>query len=711
MAEYLIQDTTLTSIADAIRSKTGEIGEIKLTDFSTKIQNITSGGGGVGKLGGMLLVVENGKYYPDQSVCFDTTYPFKASYTQEFLAPLYEEASAVFEFPMNDFATGAFLIDNNDSGGNAVAIIRFMLGANIYYYGLMKECSEPKFWVPVEVATALGYTAEGWYSIIDENTMAFAPSDIPDYPLMGSATFVIENVEGIFELFDPSDFVGFSSVEVNVKSGGSAEDAVVWTVTFIGADGNTLYQKLCLDGDACYDPVITGKLGTPTKESTPQYYYTYDGWSLTEGGTEDENALSSVTSDRTVYAAFIANTRYYTVRFFDGETILKTESVAYGEKATPPDAFKDGYFLVGWGTDDFTITQDADFYSEWEIDQGWAVMLERPTNLSSLADTFGTNVAFSPDATKLYLSNGNGFRVYDTTTTPYTQIYSHDSSFKGIDMALHPNGNWMVFVASYKQGTSDPLGYKARVLELIGKNPSWKSTIIPTDIKDAYASGATFNADGTLCAIRGRWTTYIFDTTTTPWTAVATFTDTGAENTTSRVAMAFSPDGTRLVSCYNKGWTSRNYHIYGLVDGTWQDVTSTEIPSWNGDIPRSVTYSPDGRYLAFGMEGVSSSSPKTIVVYDTSTTPYTTVKTVLKSELSLGCTYGIAFNHDGSLLVAVGSYSPYMIAFDTDTWERRDTPMVPLTAQAYDCAFNYDGTKLAIAGKTPEQLTVYDIKR
>lgn len=682
--------------ANAIREKTGDTGTMKPAEFPEKIRGISTGGGEINLV--PLVVTENGTYLPTANIEYGKTYSLKNSYTQEELQRLYERSTTKSEDGM--FAYG-YLSQENESAT--------MLGV-VYAYGFYGVyLSYGPIWIPEAFAAQMG-SSEGWHQGADLTALSKIET-IPMFLVAENGFSYFDDINDLKVLLDMPSADGFSSVEVNVKSGGSAEDAVVWTVTFIGADGNTLYQKLCLDGDACYDPVITGKLGTPAKESTPQYYYTYDGWSLTEGGTEDENALSSVTSDRTVYAAFIANTRYYTVRFFDGETILKTESVAYGETATPPNTIKEGYLLLGWGTEDFTITQDTDFYSEWEIDQGWAVMLERPTNLSSLADTFGTNVAFSPDATKLYLSNGNGFRVYDTTTTPYTQIYSHDSSFNGIDMALHPNGNWMVFVRSYKQGTSDPLGYKATVLELIGKNPSWKSTIIPTDIKDAYASGATFNADGTLCGIRGRWTTYIFDTTTTPWTAVAKFTDTGAENTTSRVAMAFSPDGTRLVSCYNKGLTSRNYHIYGLVDGTWQDVTSTEIPSWNGDIPRSVAYSPDGRYLSFGMEGNATSSPKTIVVYDTSTNPYTTVKTVLKSELSLGGTYGIAFNHDGSLLVAVGVNSPYMIAFDTDTWERRDTPMVPLTAKAYDCAFNHDGTKLAIAGKTPEQLTVYDIKR
>ena len=40
MAEYLIQDTTLTSIANAIREKTGSTGTIKPVEFSEQIRKI-----------------------------------------------------------------------------------------------------------------------------------------------------------------------------------------------------------------------------------------------------------------------------------------------------------------------------------------------------------------------------------------------------------------------------------------------------------------------------------------------------------------------------------------------------------------------------------------------------------------------------------------------------------------------------------------------
>lgn len=45
MAEYLVQDTTLTAIADAVRAKKGTTEPIALTDFATEIESIQSGGG------------------------------------------------------------------------------------------------------------------------------------------------------------------------------------------------------------------------------------------------------------------------------------------------------------------------------------------------------------------------------------------------------------------------------------------------------------------------------------------------------------------------------------------------------------------------------------------------------------------------------------------------------------------------------------------
>ena len=43
MAEYLIQDSTLTNIANAVRSKTGKSGSILVSNIANEISNISTG--------------------------------------------------------------------------------------------------------------------------------------------------------------------------------------------------------------------------------------------------------------------------------------------------------------------------------------------------------------------------------------------------------------------------------------------------------------------------------------------------------------------------------------------------------------------------------------------------------------------------------------------------------------------------------------------
>jgi hypothetical protein len=190
-----------------------------------------------------LSVTKNGTYTPSGgAIDFMNggTYPFKATYTQEFIKPMYEQASAMYEFTLNDFTTGAFLIDNNDEGNNGLAAIRFAFGENIYY-GLLKESAEPRFWVPEEVAAAFGHSAAGWYAPLDESSMSFAPSAIPDYPIVSGAHYLV-GLSEISSIFDLSGFDGYSSVEVNVQAEGGSLACGEKTVNFYDWDGTLLYS-------------------------------------------------------------------------------------------------------------------------------------------------------------------------------------------------------------------------------------------------------------------------------------------------------------------------------------------------------------------------------------------------------------------------------------------------------------------------------------
>jgi hypothetical protein len=151
----------------------------------------------------------------------------------------------------------------------------------------------------------------------------------------------------------------------SVITGSSAD---IRYVTFMDDTGTkVLGKKAVAVGDDCADPIARGVFDTPTKESTPQYSYTFSGgWATTPGGGKDANALKAVTEDRTVYANFISALRYYTITYYDddGVTVLKTQSVAYG--ATPSyTATKGDHIFTGWTPALSVVTGDASYTANW----------------------------------------------------------------------------------------------------------------------------------------------------------------------------------------------------------------------------------------------------------------------------------------------------------------------------------------------------------
>ena len=114
--------------------------------------------------------------------------------------------------------------------------------------------------------------------------------------------------------------------------------------------------------------------GTPTKPATAQYSYTFIGWNINQNApTADANALTNITSSRSVYAIYTQTVNEYTVRFMNGETVLESVTVPYGSDATysgetpvhPEDP--DGYEFIGWEPNGTNVTADTDCQPVWII--------------------------------------------------------------------------------------------------------------------------------------------------------------------------------------------------------------------------------------------------------------------------------------------------------------------------------------------------------
>lgn len=136
----------------------------------------------------------------------------------------------------------------------------------------------------------------------------------------------------------------------------------IYTVTFV-YDGEELYTAKVLEGYDCPDPVAEGATEAPTKEMTAQYTYEFSGWSLTDGGEADADALANITEDTVVYPAFKESIRYYIVRFYDGDTLVDSVSVPYGGTAETS-YVKTGYKAT-WVPSNENIIGNTDCYGQF----------------------------------------------------------------------------------------------------------------------------------------------------------------------------------------------------------------------------------------------------------------------------------------------------------------------------------------------------------
>jgi hypothetical protein len=147
--------------------------------------------------------------------------------------------------------------------------------------------------------------------------------------------------------------------------GGSSTDVRVKYVTFMNG-ATELIKYPVIVGDTCHDPVTNNSIPAPTKEGTAQYTYEHNGWSLTDGGDASVSALTNVTEDRTVYAAFKATVREYTITYLDsdGVTVLKTEQLPYGTVPSYVPTSSSGLFQE-WIPAPTAVTGNASYKAVW----------------------------------------------------------------------------------------------------------------------------------------------------------------------------------------------------------------------------------------------------------------------------------------------------------------------------------------------------------
>lgn len=133
------------------------------------------------------------------------------------------------------------------------------------------------------------------------------------------------------------------------------------TLSYYSWDGETLIQTESITdgGNGTYS-------GTPSRTSTAQYSYTFAGWSLyTDQLVADPTATQNVTADRSVYAAYTATTRTYTITWknADNTTLETDQNVPYGTMPTYNGATPtyQGETSTGWNPAVAAVTGDQTY--------------------------------------------------------------------------------------------------------------------------------------------------------------------------------------------------------------------------------------------------------------------------------------------------------------------------------------------------------------
>lgn len=414
MAEYLIQDTTLASIADAIRSKTGKSDPLTPDQMVSEIESITGGGSSD------IVLLEKQ----------DVT---GFAYDSEF---------------------GAFAKHYNPAAFTLEAGKEY----RVQWDGEERTCT-------AYTVTTLGYpiicigngAQIGGESAGENFLIAYTPA------ANHLTLFAIDTK---------------SSHNVGVYEVAKATSDDVRYVTFMSYDGTVKYGvKPVAVGDDCADPIARGLFETPTRESTAQYNYTFNGWATTVNGGAVTNALKAVEEDRTVYANFISALRYYTITYLDTDgSVLKTESLAYGSMPSYVPT-KEGVVFDGWTPALTTVTCDTSYSAKWSenitfADATWADIV-RIAEAGEAQKYFaiGDEREFEYTISALPPTSSDAFQQITYTTKLRIVGFDYDDLADGSGKAA--------------MSIMSTTGFRSKAATSFGGTYTWGASIVRTKLSEA----------------------------------------------------------------------------------------------------------------------------------------------------------------------------------------------------------------------------------
>jgi hypothetical protein len=255
-----------------------------------------------------------------------------------------------------------------------------------------------------------------------------------------------------------------------------------YLVTWVNANGDTLYSAYVDRGTVPTDPVTAGLITTPVMASDAQYDYTFSGWDDPEG---------TVLSAKTITAQYTQTVRRYTVRWLSRVgLVLETQTCEYGSEAVysgdlPTNTEEEGSYIynlfAGWDKSTGYITGNTDVFAIWERAELPAVGTDM-SNMSR-AEIFGVHTAgmastYFEDKDHFDMSMGSDFtftnvesreimrdRFFDGSTYYDTGIKLFNSDAASFTLAiefefLDTNSSGGTLVSAYEETGNE--GFRLR---------------------------------------------------------------------------------------------------------------------------------------------------------------------------------------------------------------------------------------------------------
>ena len=275
-------------------------------------------------------------------------------------------------------------------------------------------------------------------------------------------------------------------------------DHTTSVITFKTWDGSSVIDTVnCIDGVP-----QSSAPSVPSRSQTAQYTFTAVGWNKQQdASTNDSSAMTNVIYDTTLYAAYSRTVRTYTVTWVNanGTTLETDNNVPYGTTPTYNGSTPtyDGQTAIGWTPDVSSVTGNITYTALYKpkytvrFYNGTTLLETKSVIEGNTVSYTGTTPTNSEGTTFLGWSNSKDSHTADAVLTNITANHDFYAAFESAVEVVEITDTWDTIIVNIDNGTYKTK-YKVGNYKSIdlGTEGTHDAQIIGIDT-DANRSGST----------------------------------------------------------------------------------------------------------------------------------------------------------------------------------------------------------------------------